>query len=257
MLFQQVFSRHRFRVCAMFVMYLVLSVVAGAEDSLPPATLVWDLNFNDQPVDQLPRAASKEELEAFLNPDTPDRFPLRIYQILGYVTDTRQALVKAESVGLSDQPLEFSFTENGQPNYGPIMVIAVPPDLAKRGARWKLEMDVARESVGKSGGIELSEIANCRFHEDGTLRNGNAGIGRYAGGVPLHLCFLINTEEKDVRIVVNNDEEHAIHFAWNNSKANAFTQLRLHGQLPGGHAEAPARLAFDNIKLTLLKAREE
>lgn len=244
-------------VCALVLTLLLLLMKTSSSGEALPLKLpqvVWDIDFNRCPEGVIPPGMTKEEQEAFLTPNAPGRLPIRTYSWLGYVTDTRRATVEKEAHGLRDSPLVFVFEENEQPTYGPMFSFLVPSDLAKAGARWRLELDTSRNMVGISGGIHLSGVAGCEFFEDGLLKNRKVGLGRYAGNSPIHLTFLIDARDQTVRITMRCKETlkaQELLFPWSDLRVKRFNELRLHGLLPGGHAEAPASIAFDNIKLTL------
>jgi len=243
--------------------FLVLSEVCIAEDGAagqdeqPPLPLtVWDIDFNMQKEGAIPAGLDKKALERLRDTADPKRLPMQTYSWLAYVTDTRRATVEKEALGLQDKPLVFAFTENEQPNYGPMMSFLVSSDLAQSAAVWRLELDVSRDTVGISGGIHLCGIAELEFHEDGLLKNNQVGIIRYAAGSPTHLSLVIDVCQKTVRVCAKNKLQPDgvnMSFPWRQETTRNFRELRLHGQLPGGHCEVPAKLAFDNICLTLEK----
>ena len=240
-----------FGVFALLLALGLLPVWAG-EPRLP--LLVWDVTFNDQPLDAIPHGLDKEQLAAWSDKkDVWPWLPLRSYRTLTYVTRTRQARVVAAAAGLTDKPLLLTFSENAQPQYGPQLWFEVPWVLASQARRWHLSLDVAKGNVSISCGFQVGEAAHIAFHEDGTVRANDVQIARYAAGKPLHLEFLIDVPAKTVTITVNGDQANAATLAWRQPKAAAFQGLRIDGLLPGGHGQAPGILAVDNIKLEMLE----
>lgn len=215
---------------------------------------VWDVTFNDQPLDAIPQGLGKEQLEAWNSGgDDWSWLPLRSYRRLTYVTRTRQARVVAAAAGLTDKPLLLTFSENAQPQYGPQLWLEVPWKLASQAKRWHLSLDVAKGNVSISCGLLVFDVAHTEFHEDGTVRVNGIQIMRYAAGKPLHLDFEIRVPEKTVTVMVNGDPATTATMTWRQPKATAFQGLRIDGLLPGGHGQPPGILAVDNITLELLE----
>lgn len=219
--------------------------------------VVWDVDFNGQPLDAAPIGMSKEQLEKFNTAGDLSWTPLKTRYWLTYVTRTRQAKVVKAAAGLTDQPLLFTYTENAQPHYGPQVWFAVPPELAARAKKWKLSLDVSKGNVSISGGLNLWNVVDILFHEDGTVRANGAQVARYAAGKPLHLDCVINVPEKTVTVMIDGDPAKRVSLSWRQPKAASFSGLRLDGLLPGGHAEAPSSIAFDNIRLTLAETLKQ
>jgi hypothetical protein len=212
--------------------------------------LVWDINFNDDPVDRPPRPMTKEQLES-QQKDILAALPLKTYSRIEYLTPTRRAAVVKEAAGLNDKPVLFVYEEQAQPHYGPRMWCAVPWELTKRGKTWRLSFDVSKGNVAKSGGVIIWDIASINFFEDGTARAGTAEIARYSANKPLHLDCVIDVPGKKATFTVNGKKESSVTIPWAKPNAQAFSTVTFDGLLPGGHAEAPSSIAFDNIKLVM------
>lgn len=241
---------------------LLLATLAGrvhAAEPMPEGVtlplVVWDVDFNDNPIDAPPQPLTKKQIEAQNGLSVWQRLPIRHQMGLEYVTETRRALVVKEAAGLKDTPLLFTYTENAQPNYGPMVHLSVPGEIAKRAAVWRLTLDVAKGSVAISGGVELRDVGDLKFFEDGTVRCNGTEVARYAANRPLRVECLIDTVAKRVTITVDGDAARAHTLPWSGPGAEAFAYLRLHGLLPGGHSEAPSSIAFDNVKLVMEKAK--
>ena len=213
--------------------------------------LVWDVNFNDNPLDLPPQPLSKEKIEALGKLSEWERLPVRTCSGIEHITETRQATVVKEAGGLKDKPLLFTYTENAQPQYGPLVRITVPLEVAKHGALWKLSFDVAKTNIAISGGIHLWDIAGIEFFEDGTVRVGEAQISRYAANKPLHIECMIDAVKRTAKITVDGNNETSVTVPWRYQKGESFNMLILHGVLPGGHGETPSPMVFDNIKLVM------
>ena len=226
-----------------------LSAAFAAEIKTP--LVVWDVNFNEETLDAPPHRISKEQIEKFNTKDDLSWAPLRNINQMSYVTRTRQAKVVQEAAGLKDKPLFFTFTENAQPHYGPQVWLNVPWELAAKAKKWNLSLDMAKGNVSISGGVLVWDVVNIEFHEDGTVRANGTQIARYAAGKPLHIECLINVPEKTVKVTVDADQSKSVALPWWQPKAVNYSALRLDGLLPGGHAEAPSSIAFDNIKLIM------
>ncbi len=225
-------------------------VSAGTAAEMKKPLLVWDINFNDDPLDKPPRPMTKEQLES-QQKDIFSALPLKTYSKIEYLTATRRALVVKEAAGLKDQPVFFVYEESAQPHYGPRMWCLVPWELAKIGKSWRLSFDVSKGNVAKSGGVKLWDLADINFFEDGTVRAGSAEIARYSANKPLHIECVINVPGKKITITVNGKPESSVTIPWAKPNAQAFSAVTFDGLLPGGHAEAPSSIAFDNIKLVM------
>lgn len=240
--------------CLRLVLLLSVSVsfptVWAAE--INPPLLVWDINFNADPTDKPPRPMTKEQIEC-QKKDIFSALPIKTFSKIEYLTATRRASVVKEAAGLNDQPLLFVYEENAQPHYGPRMFCQLPYELAKTGKSWRLSFDVSRGSVAKSGGITLWDIAGIAFFEDGTVRAGTAEIARYVANKPLHMECVIDVPGKKAVITVNGKADSSVTIPWAKPASTAFTTVTFDGLLPGGHAEAPSSIAFDNIKLVMEK----
>ena len=128
----------------------------------------------------------------------------------------------------------------------------VPYELAKRGKSWRLSFDVSKGDVAKSGGVKVWDVVSINFHEDGVVRAGNVEIARYAPNKPLHIECVIRVPEKTTSITVNGKSECTVEIPWEKPvAAAAFSTVTFDGLLPGGHAEAPSSIAFDNIRLLM------
>lgn len=224
----------------------------AAKPSLALPLTVWDVTFNEQPLNRTPQGLNKEQRTHFETVDDLGWAPLRTYTQIAYLTLTRKAEVVQSAAGLNDRPLRFTFTENAQPQYGPQAWLQVPHWLAEQGTRWRLSFDVAKGNVTISGGVLLWDIAGLEFHEDGTFRANGVTLCRYAAGKPLHVVALIDVPAKTITLTVDGRPQAALTLTWREPRASAFQGLRLDGLLPGGHSEAPAMIAFDNLRLVLL-----
>ena len=112
--------------------------VAAAAELLPAGVtlplVVWDITFNDNPLDAPPQPLTKVQIEAQAKLSEWQRLPIRHCSVLQYIMETRRALVVKEAGGLKDKPLLFTYTDQAQPHYGPMASFAVPPEIAKHGA---------------------------------------------------------------------------------------------------------------------------
>ncbi|HEY3397887.1 MAG TPA: hypothetical protein VGM19_09555 [Armatimonadota bacterium] len=237
---------------------LALLLVTVAASAAVPAgvqlpLVLWDVNFNADPVGRGPQPLTKAQIEA-AGTDDWAKLPLRTYSALEYVTRTRTATVEKEALGLTDQPVLFVATENAQPHYGPRMWISLPYTVAKECKRLQLSLDVAMGSVTIMGGVHLWDAAGIEFYEDGSIKVGTAEVGRYQANTPVHLDALIDVSAKTVTLTVDGRADAAITVPWTQPRATVFSSLVLDALLPGGHAW-PGRIAFDNIKLVLLEAQ--
>ncbi len=239
------------------ILALLASVHAPAADPLPEGVtlplVVWDVNFNDNPLDAPPQPPSKKQLEAQNGMSEWEKLPIRQCTALQYLTETRKALVVKEAGGLKDTPLLFTYADNAQPHYGPMASFSVPPEIAKHGAVWRLSFDIAKGNVAISGGVHLWDVAGVEFFEDGTVRVGESEIARYAANKPIHFDCVIDAEAKTATFTADGDAARAVTVPWRYPKAENFGCLNLHGVLPGGHCEAPSSMIFDNIKLVMAK----
>ncbi len=241
---------------ALGLVTFLAAVPAESADTVKPAIatplLVWDITFNDDPLDKPPRPTTKEQIEAQGN-DSRATLPAKTYTKIEYLTATRRAVVVQEAAGLADKPVIFTYNENEQPHYGPRMWCQTPHELAKQGKLWRLAFDVAKGNVAKSGGVNLWDVAGINFHEDGSISANGVELARYAANKPLHLECLIDVVEKKVTFTVNGKSENAVTIPWAKPNAANFSTVTFDGLLPGGHAEAPSSIAFDNIKLVMEK----
>ena len=144
---------------------LLLSAATAPEIKTP--LLVWDMNFNDDPIDKPPRPMTKEQLES-QQKNILAALPLKTYSKIEYLTATRRAVVEKEAAGLKDKPVFFVYEENAQPHYGPRMWCTVPYELSKKAKSWLFSFDVSKGSLSISGGITLWDVTGISFHEDGT-----------------------------------------------------------------------------------------
>jgi prepilin-type N-terminal cleavage/methylation domain-containing protein len=235
---------------------LLLPACASAAEPIPEGVtlplVVWDVDFNDNPLDAPPQPPTKQQIEARNGLTDWQRLPIRRQSNLEHVTGTRRALVVKEAAGLKDTPLLFTYTESAQPHWGPVVWFAVPADIARHAALWRLTLDVAKGNVAISGGIQLWDVAGIEFYEDGTVRVGDAELARYAANKPLRVECVIDAVARIVTVTVDGDARRAVTVPWR-QRAETFQLLKLHGLLPGGHCEAPSSMVFDNIKLLLEK----
>ncbi|MHB9023645.1 MAG: hypothetical protein ACYC7E_05640 [Armatimonadota bacterium] len=241
-------------VAALALWALAAGVMHAADAVAPRLTVplvVWDINFNSDRPGRPPAGPTKADLEARLGHPPAEWLPLRTYYDISYVTRTRQALVVPEAFGLKDQPLRFTYSENAGPTYGPRLRVAVPAEIAQQGACWRLSLDIAKGDIAVSGGLQLWDIGEIVFHEDGTLRLNDTPLIRYAANKPIHLECLINVPEKTVTATADGNTAAAVTAPWHAPKSRYFSTIILHGLLPGGHSQAPSTVAFDNIKLVL------
>ena len=239
------------------ILCLAFSVLlsAGTAPEIKTPLLVWDINFNDDPLDKPPRPMTKEQIES-QQKDILATLPIRTYSNIEYLTATRRAVVLKEAAGLKDQAVLFIYEENAHPQYGPRMWCNVPPALVTTGKLWRLSFDVSKGSVAKSGGVVLwGMMLGIGFYEDGTVRAGNAEIARYTANKPLHVECIIDVPGKKATITVNGKSESSITIPWTKPNVPFFTNVTFEGLLPGGHGEAPSSIAFDNIKLLMEESK--
>jgi len=232
-------------------------IPAASAAGIETPHVVWDVTFNGQPLDAAPWCMSKEQLEKFNTAGDLSWTPLKTCCSLTYVTRTRQAKVVKEAAGLMDTPLLFTYTEGAQPNWGPQVRFTVPPELASRAKKWKLSLDVSKGTVTISGGLTVWDVVGIDFTESGAVRVGDAEVAHYVPNKPLHIDCEINVPEKTVRVIFDGAPSKTVSVAWHQPKAASFSSLRLDGLLPGGHAEAPGSIAFDNIRLTLVETLKQ
>lgn len=235
--------------------FLPMQTAAGAESS-PAVTLplvVWDINFNDNPIDAPPQPLTKQQIEAQSRLTEVERLPVRTFSKIDYITETRRATVVSEAAGLKDKPLLLDYTEGNQPHWGPRVWIQIPPEVARQGTEWTLTFDVAKGNIEKSGGVMGGGIFGISFFEDGMVKAGTTEVARYATNKPLHFEFRIDTVAKTVAITVDGNTARTIIKPWGNQKVQFFEGITLNGLLPGGHGRAPSTMVFDNIKLVMEK----
>ncbi len=236
----------------------LLSVSSAVWAETPPALklplVVWDINFNDNPIDAPPPPLTKEQIEAETKLTEWERLPIRRCGKMDYITKTRQALVVQEAAGLKDKPLLLAYTEGRQPHWGPRVWIQIPPEVARQGTVWTLTFDVAKGNIEKSGGVsEIRGLFGLKFFEDGMVKAGTTEVARYAANKPLHFEFRIDTVAKTVAITVDGNTARTIIKPWGNQKVQFFEGITLNGLFPGGHGRAPSTMVFDNIKLVMEK----
>ena len=240
------------------VFLLALLLATRAASAAPPAgvqlpMVMWDINFNADPVGRGPQPLTKAQIEA-AGTDGWGQLPLHTYSALEYVSRTRVATVEKEALGLTDQPVLFVATENAQPHYGPRMWISLPYVVAQQCKRLRLSLDVAMGSVTIMGGILLWDAAEIEFYEDGSIKVGTAEVGRYHPNTPVHVEAIIDVSAKTVALTLDGKTEEMVTVPGVRPRVPVFTSLVLDALLPGGHA-SPGRIAFDNIKLVLLEAQ--
>jgi hypothetical protein len=212
--------------------------------------VIYDVDFNDMPVDKPPQPTRKEEIEA-AGKDPWKAVPRHTYSNIDFLTRDRTAIVKESAIGLEDKPVLFDCPDNRQPHWGPRMFLGIPHEIATSGKRFRVSLDVSMGSVTKMGGVGLgSHVGEVTFFEDGTVRLGSTEIARYQPAKPMHLEFLVDVPNRRVTVQVDDNEKVTV--PWRQPEARGvFHGLRLDGLLPGGHARAPGQLAFDNINITL------
>ena len=217
---------------------------AGAD--ITPPLLVWDISFNEQSLNMTPQPMSKEQIER-QQKDLLASLPIKTYAKIEYLTATRRAIVKKEAAGLSDKPVLFVYEDAKQPHYGPEMRCEVPPELATIGKLWRLSFDVSKGSVGKSGGINVWDVAWITFSELGEVRAEHVEIARYAPNKPIHIECVIDVVKKSATITVNGKSESSSTIPWARPLAANFRVVIF----SGNPAEAPGSIAFDNIRLVM------
>ena len=89
--------------------------------------------------------------------------------------------------------------------------------------------------------------------EAGVVRAAKVEISHYAINKPLHIECVITIPEKNAKVTVNGESERSVVIPWETPSAAAFKAVTFDGLLPGGLAEAPSSIAFDNIRLTMEK----
>jgi hypothetical protein len=221
---------------------------AGAD--ITPPLLVWDINFNGDALDKPPLPMTKEQIER-QQVDVVASLPIKTYARIEHLTATRRATVMQEAAGLTDKPILFVYEESAQPHYGPRMWCEVPKKLAKWGKLWRLSFDVAKGDVARSGGVIVWDVAGINFREDGVVQCGDVEIARYAPNKPLHIECVISVQEKSAKITVNGESERTVEIPWEKPIAADFSTVVFDGLLPGGFAESPSSIAFDNIRLVM------
>jgi len=211
--------------------------------------VIYDVNWNDQAVGYTPQRAGKDWLEAAARSPW-QTLPWRTYSQLDYVTRDRTAVVHEQALGLGERPLLFSVADNRHPTWGPRMSFSIPHAIRLVGRRYRISLDVSMASLGgtRSGGVSLEGIGHLSFNYAGDLLFNGSAIGRYRPDTPLHVEFTVDVPNR--RVVVRVDDDELVDAAWP-EKARGFHGLRLHGIMPGGYAQAPLRLAFDNIKIVM------
>lgn len=218
----------------------------GLPERLP--VVVFDVDFNQSPVGLPPPTQSKEQIEAADAEPFWTRFPIRTCDALLWVTRTRRAVVAASAYGLEEKPVVLTYDESGQPQYGPQVVLTIPDGVAKVAGRYRLLLDVARNSQARSGGFTLDGVASVTFQEDGSVLAGKVNIARYQPSVPLHFEVILDIANRTATYVIDGRKEQAATVPW--AGRGSFKMIRLDGVVPG-FGDAPASIAFDNIKLIL------
>jgi hypothetical protein len=222
---------------------LACAALAGA-DTAP--LLVYDVDFADQPVDGPLHLVDHDGWEAANRAGSP-MLPLRAPRFLRYVSATRTAQVAEHAAGLK-RPVVLAFSESEQPHWGPILCFPIPERLRAAG-RWRIQLDAAKSSIAISGGIQLWDVGVVQWFEDGTLRCNGTEVGRYAANQAQHLDFLVDPTARTARLTVGG--VMAAVQPWLRP-AGVFAEIRMHGLMPGGHAEAPSAMILDNLRVELL-----
>ena len=232
------------------------AVAKGADDpnaqriplDPPRPLIVFDVDWSDAPVGHTPQRPGKTWLEVSAR-DPWQTLPWRTYTHLDFVTRDRTAIVADSALGLTDKPIVFTAPDGRQPHWGPRMSFTIPNAIAAVGKRWRVSLDVSIDNVTKMGGIGLMGVGEMKFFEDGSVRFGETELARYRPATPLHLEFVIDVPTRTCTARCNDGEPLTV--KWDNPRATRFQHLRLDGLLPGGHARAPGRLAFDNIRVVV------
>lgn len=224
---------------------LLLACVALAGADTAPLQ-VYDVDFADQSVDGPLRLVDHDGWQAAVRAVSPV-LPLRAPRFLRYVSETRTAAVVERMAGLS-RPLVLAFSESEQPHWGPIVCFPLPERLHDAGC-WRIRIDAAKSSIAISGGIEFWNVGVVQWCEDGTVRCNANDIGRYAANRAQHFDIVVDPALRTVQCTV--DGVPSVALPWQRS-IGAFSEVRLHGLMPGGHAEAPGSMIFDNLRIELL-----
>lgn len=207
---------------------------------------VYDVDFDDQPVDGTLRLVDFDAWEAAKRADQPV-LPLRAPRFLRSVSATRSVQVVERAAGLV-RPAVLAYSEGEQPHWGPTLCFPIPDRLRNTG-RWRVEVEAAKGSIAISGGFHLWDVCGLEWHEDGTLRCNGTEVGRYAANRPQRFVFEVDTAARTVRLAI--DGAAATELPWQRP-AGTFAEVRMHGLLPGGHNEAPSSMIFDNLRIDLL-----
>jgi len=221
--------------------------------------LVWDLNFNEDPEGAPPRGPSREELEV-LSTSPWNGLPIKTYCERGliYITRSRIASVENSPLGLKGRALLLTMGDHDHPQYGPQLRLQIPDPIVKAASLWKFEMDVAKDVISRSGTITLWDIANIRFMEDGTVRCEQVELGRYQPNTPRHLKVEVDNKAGTMKIIWADASPVIIPWRTDVSRRpDGLSSIILGGITPGSYAETPAKIAYDNIRLTLLELRIE
>lgn len=240
---------------------LVLSIAYGGAVEKTKATpkvpfLLWDINFNRDQAGQPPQPFSFAEIEA-AGKDEWKMLPMRTFDSIDFVTRTRTAIVKDKAFGLDDKPVVFDMPNNHQPTWGPRMHILILHKVAQKIKRLHLSVDVAKNNVSKCGGFDLMGVVAIHYFEDGSVKARKTEVSRYRAQKPIHFDIFIDNQKKTVEIIVDGNKNKKTKLPWRKPKVPVFRHLRLDGLMPGGFAMAPGKIAFDNIKLTVLAWKKE
>jgi hypothetical protein len=235
-----------------------LSAAVPAGVTLP--LVIWNANFNQDPVGRPPQPLTKAQIEA-RGEDPWKRPPLPTYDSLEFITRTRTAIVVKEALGLTDQPVLFTCPDNNQPHWGPRMTFSVPYEVAMQGKRWRLSFDAAINSLTQMGGMYLLStrgrgILDVGFFQGGSLKaNAATEVGAYQAGVPVHLEIVADAAAGTFMVTVNGKAENAVTIPWDRQDGSNLGCAVFNGLLPGGRAW-PGQVAYDNIKLVMEEGLE-
>ena len=245
------------KILIICIVFSLSAVQSKGLSALPVAPfVVWDIDFNAEKAGSPPSPLSAEQIEA-AGKDVWKTLPIKTYFNIDFVTRTRTAIVREKAFGLEDQPMVFDMPDNHHPHWGPRVSFRVPHQVAGKTNRIRLSLDVSKNNVSKCGGFSLAEIAEIHFFEDGSVKAGKTEVTRYRPNKPIHFDFEIDNTEKTVTITIDGDTSKKTDLPWRNPNAQLFSYLRLDGLMPGGFAYGPAKIAFDNIQLTVIEWKKE